>query len=105
VKFIRQFRSRVQPHGSPVVVHCSTGVGRSGVFVALDNLLYQVKDGNYVDVFGTIQELRMHRMAMVQTEEQYIYIYRCLAYVLDGREDEPPPYPGKDKEIKNGIAF
>ena len=46
----------------------STGVGRAGVFIALDNLLCQFKDGNYIDVFGTVHEMRTNRMAMVQTE-------------------------------------
>ena len=48
------------------IVH-SAGVGRTGTFICIDNVLEQVKKENKVDIAGTINKLRHQRMKMVQT--------------------------------------
>ena len=54
----------------PLLVHCSAGVGRTGTFIALDNLLEQNKT-EIIDVFQCVNLLRKQRVQMVQTENQY----------------------------------
>uniref|UniRef100_A0A3Q3WEZ6 Uncharacterized protein n=1 Tax=Mola mola TaxID=94237 RepID=A0A3Q3WEZ6_MOLML len=44
----------------------SAGVGRTGVFIALDHLIQHVRDHDFVDVYGLVAELRSERMCMVQ---------------------------------------
>ena len=46
----------------------SAGVGRTGTFIAIDRLIYQMENENAVDVYGIVYDLRMHRPLMVQTE-------------------------------------
>ncbi len=46
----------------------SAGVGRTGTFITLDRITQHLKENEYVDVFGTVSEMRMHRNYMVQTE-------------------------------------
>lgn len=46
----------------------SAGVGRTGTFIAIDRLIFQIERDSMVDVYGTIHDLRMHRPLMVQTE-------------------------------------
>nr|XP_047123425.1 receptor-type tyrosine-protein phosphatase F isoform X5 [Hydra vulgaris] len=65
------------------VVHCSAGVGRTGVFIALTNLIERVKVEGLVDVFQTVKKLRYQRTAMVQTKDQYEFCYRALQEYLD----------------------
>ena len=44
----------------------SAGVGRTGVFIALDHLIQHISDHDFVDVYGLVAELRSERMCMVQ---------------------------------------
>ncbi|XP_074876243.1 receptor-type tyrosine-protein phosphatase U-like isoform X3 [Buteo buteo] len=62
----------------PVLVHCSAGIGRTGTFIALDFLLKMGKAEGKVDVFHCVQRLREQRVSMVQTKEQYTFLYEVL---------------------------
>ncbi|XP_068781728.1 receptor-type tyrosine-protein phosphatase mu isoform X3 [Struthio camelus] len=62
----------------PVLVHCSAGIGRTGTFIALDFLLKMAKAEGKVDVFRCVQRLREQRVSMVQTKEQYTFLYEVL---------------------------
>ena len=66
------FRNRVNQHhvlhkGSPMVVHCSAGVGRTGTYISVDILLKKIEAEGIVDVFNVVRQLRWHRKYMVQT--------------------------------------
>ncbi|XP_037111316.1 receptor-type tyrosine-protein phosphatase eta isoform X2 [Syngnathus acus] len=85
------FRHLVREHmdqystNSPTVVHCSAGVGRTGTFIAIDRLIFQIERENVVDVFGVVHELRMHRPLMVQTEDQYVILNQCAMDIIRSR--------------------
>ena len=44
----------------------SAGVGRTGTFIAVDNILEQIGKEQLVDVPGIITKIRQRRMKMVQ---------------------------------------
>ncbi|XP_062397317.1 receptor-type tyrosine-protein phosphatase V-like [Sardina pilchardus] len=66
------------PGVGPAVIHCSAGVGRSGTFVTLLWLLQLCTRGVQPDVKASVQDMRRHRVLMVQTLEQYICVHKCL---------------------------
>ncbi|KAI9555381.1 hypothetical protein GHT06_017896 [Daphnia sinensis] len=70
---------------SPIVVHCSAGVGRTGTFIALDYLIQQVLITDVVDVPRTVRHLRRFRTSMVQSEAQYVFLYTCMAHYVKTR--------------------
>ena len=68
------------------VVHCSAGVGRTGTFLALLSLTEQVQAGcGSIDVMDTVLKLREKRPKMVQTAEQYNFLYQCLSVYIKRR--------------------
>ncbi|XP_056138392.1 receptor-type tyrosine-protein phosphatase eta [Lampris incognitus] len=85
------FRHLVREHmdqysrNSPTVVHCSAGVGRTGTFIAIDRLIFQIERDSMVDVYGIIHDLRMHRPLMVQTEDQYVFLNQCAMDIIRSR--------------------
>ncbi|XP_067938626.1 receptor-type tyrosine-protein phosphatase epsilon-like [Watersipora subatra] len=70
----RQFKKT----SSPLLIHCSAGVGRTGTIIALDYLLAQAKAELKVDVYKCVKQMRKRRPYMIQTEEQYIFVHRLL---------------------------
>jgi protein tyrosine phosphatase len=94
-------RIRNESNSGPTVVHCSAGIGRSGAFIAADMLIKRMKglskenqkkreEGNrekkksseelsllpLKQLKKIVKELREQRRGMVQTEDQYKFVYR-----------------------------
>lgn len=59
----------------PTLVHCSAGVGRTGVLILLDLVLARLENGQLPEVAEVLQEIREQRGGMVQTLEQYRFCY------------------------------
>ena len=70
----------------PVLVHCSAGVGRTGVAILTDILLYCVDHNVDIDIPKMLTHLRQQRMLMVQTVAQYKFVHTALiAYLKQSR--------------------
>eukprot|EP00300_Choanocystis_sp_HF-7_P001865 c1147_g1_i1.p1 GENE.c1147_g1_i1~~c1147_g1_i1.p1 ORF type:complete len:366 (+),score=44.38 c1147_g1_i1:269-1366(+) len=72
---------------APIVVHCSAGVGRSGVYIACQDILEHMR--GYIaegvhrmpflfDIKATVKRMRAQRPFMVQNREQYIFVYQFI---------------------------
>jgi hypothetical protein len=70
----------------PMVIHCSAGVGRTGSFALLDSCLEQLEQQNQVNVCNMLAHLRYHRTNIVQSSEQYNFIYKILATAVTARK-------------------
>jgi protein tyrosine phosphatase len=78
---------------SPILVHCSAGVGRTGTFIALYNLyrdiLYQLNNKNIKKIsfslMNLVRKLKEMRLYLVENDEQYKMIYQFISKLLKDR--------------------
>uniref|UniRef100_A0A8C0WGX9 Receptor-type tyrosine-protein phosphatase S n=1 Tax=Castor canadensis TaxID=51338 RepID=A0A8C0WGX9_CASCN len=84
IDFIGQVHKTKEQFGQdgPISVHCSAGVGRTGVFISLSIVLERMRYEGVVDIFQTVKMLRTQRPAMVQTEDEYQFCYQAALEYL-----------------------
>uniref|UniRef100_A0A0B6ZSN1 Protein-tyrosine-phosphatase n=1 Tax=Arion vulgaris TaxID=1028688 RepID=A0A0B6ZSN1_9EUPU len=70
------------PTLKPIVVHCSAGVGRTGTFIGLRNVMIEAKETGCIDFYTTLLNLRKDRMNMIQTSEQYYFLHKAAEVSL-----------------------
>lgn len=93
LKLLKLSAEKNKSPSNPRIVHCSAGVGRSGTFIALENLLALVESGAVADakddedlIYDVVNRLREQRMLMVQNETQYEFLYEVVKEQLKERQ-------------------
>lgn len=78
----------------PVLVHCSAGIGRTGVFVTLYSLYKEInaqisscKKEIHFNVFNLLRKIKEMRMYSVENFSQYEYIYKFIENLLDKKNN------------------
>lgn len=82
VGFVTATREARKKRGAkaPTIVHCSDGLGFSGVYIAVDIGVksHEESKTSVVDVFELSKNLRQDRHGIVCTLEHYNFIYQAL---------------------------
>ena len=69
----------------------SAGVGRTGTYIVLDNVLDQIEAESVVDIDGAIVKARNQRMKLVQTKVEYCFsifqTVHCMEFTLKYYKD------------------
>ncbi|XP_028332597.1 receptor-type tyrosine-protein phosphatase H-like isoform X2 [Gouania willdenowi] len=106
------FRELMRQHiereatGTPTVVHCSAGVGRTGTIIALDVLLQQLQKERAVGINAFVHKMRLHRPHMVQTESQYVFLHQCIMdYLQPTQRSNEGIYENVDTIYVNATAL
>lgn len=73
----------------PIVVHCSAGIGRTGTFLAIHIALQKVATSKHAkfDVLKTVLQLREQRSGMVQSKDQYKFVYATIKNMIWDKYD------------------
>ncbi|XP_069450713.1 tyrosine-protein phosphatase non-receptor type 13 isoform X1 [Ovis canadensis] len=81
----------------PIITHCSAGIGRSGTLICIDVVLGLISQDLEFDISNLVRCMRLQRHGMVQTEDQYIFCYQVILYVLtrlqaeEEQKEQPQP--------------
>lgn len=90
VSFIRHLRSDLPLEDiGPMVVHCSDGSFKTGVFIALYQVLRDLTDASFVNILGMVYHMKKCRQSLLSTETQYKLIYDSVRDSLMGKFAEP----------------
>ncbi|XP_071840632.1 receptor-type tyrosine-protein phosphatase epsilon-like [Apostichopus japonicus] len=63
---------------TPLLIHCSAGIGRTGTFIGLLSMMDVLQSKEYIDIFAFVNKMRENRVNMIQTKKQYRYLHTCL---------------------------
>ncbi|XP_064141675.1 tyrosine-protein phosphatase non-receptor type 13 isoform X9 [Loxodonta africana] len=77
ISYMRHIRN-----SGPIITHCSAGIGRSGTLICIDVVLGLISQDLEFDISDLVRCMRLQRHGMVQTEDQYIFCYQVILYVL-----------------------
>uniref|UniRef100_A0A8D1VIJ6 Tyrosine-protein phosphatase non-receptor type 13 n=1 Tax=Sus scrofa TaxID=9823 RepID=A0A8D1VIJ6_PIG len=81
----------------PIITHCSAGIGRSGTLICIDVVLGLISQDLEFGISDVVRCMRLQRHGMVQTEDQYIFCYQVILYVLtrlqaeEEQKEQPQP--------------
>ncbi|KFD67085.1 hypothetical protein M514_07399 [Trichuris suis] len=79
-----EIRNIQLPTKPTVLIHCTTGAGRSGMLVALRSLMGVVNAGQMPSVPATIAKIRQQRAMAILLVEQYMFVhYALVTYIVN----------------------
>lgn len=82
-------QKEISASDSPVLVHCSAGVGRTGIFIVLYHLMERIQyKASEISLFELIASLRWQRPFMVGNLPQYKYCHRMYQSLQELKKQE-----------------
>uniref|UniRef100_A0A674DHR3 protein-tyrosine-phosphatase n=1 Tax=Salmo trutta TaxID=8032 RepID=A0A674DHR3_SALTR len=89
--FITSVRER-RTGDTPLMVHCSAGIGRTGVLITMETALSLLESGRPVFPLDIIRMLRDQRAMMIQTTCQFRFMCEAILRVYREREESIPQH-------------
>ncbi|XP_070192179.1 receptor-type tyrosine-protein phosphatase epsilon-like [Littorina saxatilis] len=92
VDFWRTVRTshRQQQQSSPLLVHCSAGVGRTGTFIGLDILMDQLQQQQHINICKVVNDMRNDRCNMIQAKSQYCILHEAVLEAYTSQDSRLP---------------
>ncbi|RWS24660.1 hypothetical protein B4U80_01176 [Leptotrombidium deliense] len=69
----------------PIVAHCSAGVGRTGTFLLLFNVVEMAEKSDTVDIYKYFAKMRTQRVNVLETLDQYKFVYKTLLTAINNK--------------------
>jgi len=91
VDFVEAVRSHRQGSLAPTIVHCSAGIGRTGVVILMETALYLIEANQPVYPLDLTRVMRDQRASMIQTPGQYKFVCQAILKVYKEGKVKPSP--------------
>ena len=91
VAFVEAVRSNRQGSLYPTIVHCSAGIGRTGVIILMETALYLIEANQPVYPLDLTRVMRDQRGSMIQTPHQYKFVCQAILNVFEEGKVQPSP--------------
>lgn len=72
LRFTERVREARQESPSPVIVHCSAGIGRTGVLILMETAMCLIEANEPVYALDIVQTMREQRAMMIQNAVSFL---------------------------------
>ncbi|KAL6895082.1 protein-tyrosine phosphatase-like protein [Trichoderma evansii] len=89
--------SKYSAPSSKRIIHCNSGVGQTGVFIALDHLIRELDLGALANhdlphegpdlIYNAVESLSQQRHGMVQRQSHYLLLYQAMKQLWHKKYD------------------
>uniref|UniRef100_A0A671SUK8 Tyrosine-protein phosphatase n=1 Tax=Sinocyclocheilus anshuiensis TaxID=1608454 RepID=A0A671SUK8_9TELE len=81
--FVALVRSKRAGKDEPAVVHCSAGIGRTGVLITMETAMCLMECGQPVYPLEIVRTMRDQRAMMIQTPSQFKFVCEAILKVYE----------------------
>lgn len=78
IDFVGEVRRARSGSLDPIIVHCSAGIGRTGVLILMETAACLIESNEPVYPLDIVKIMRDQRPMMIQTTEQFIFTCQCI---------------------------
>ncbi|EAA04150.5 AGAP007130-PA [Anopheles gambiae str. PEST] len=100
---VHQYISASNP---PIIVHCSAGIGRTGVLILMDTALALMEVREPIYPLDIVRAMRDQRPCMVQNVSQYRFVCECIcaAYMQQAAKEQEASVPNSPTETRKAAS-
>ncbi|XP_067138555.1 tyrosine-protein phosphatase non-receptor type 4-like [Centruroides vittatus] len=81
--FVGQIRQKRKETMEPIIVHCSAGVGRTGVVILMETVMCLIEANQPIYPLDIVRTMRNQRAMLIQTTSQYRYVCESILKVYN----------------------
>ncbi|KAG5445331.1 Tyrosine-protein phosphatase non-receptor type 4 [Clonorchis sinensis] len=82
ISFVERVRDKRGTDPAPVVVHCSAGIGRTGVLITMETAMNLIERGHPIRPLELVQLMRSQRGLLIQTTSQFQFVCEMILKVF-----------------------
>ncbi|XP_064825639.1 tyrosine-protein phosphatase non-receptor type 4-like isoform X2 [Oncorhynchus masou masou] len=87
--FVSLVRRKREGKEEPVIVHCSAGIGRTGVLITMETAMCLIECNQPVYPLDIVRTMRDQRAMMIQTPSQYRFVCEAILKVYEEEQVKP----------------